>query len=176
MNPRLFQDFQKRFEKIMNKSNFKHHIRLKMSKELEKTDISGVIKVLKKAIVNIFQPLEDGTAVIYHMGDDAINPHIYDFRLNRGVTEAEAEVILELITEWTNNDFIMEITTSENYDIPGDDTEIDLSSLKHNRWIDEKLNNGWRYGLEFNKEEKTDPRLQPYHQLTNKLKNTDETA
>tara|TARA_B100000809_G_scaffold236379_1_gene255374 strand:- start:357 stop:827 length:471 start_codon:yes stop_codon:yes gene_type:complete len=155
----------------MNKSNFKYHIRLKMTQELPKTDVSGIINVLKNAIANIFQPLEDGTAVIYHMGDEAMNSHIYDFRLNRSVTEAEAEVILELLTEWTDDDFIMEITTSENYDIPDGDTEIDLSSMKHNRWIDDKLNKGWRYGLEFSKENKTDPRLQPYHQLTDKLKN-----
>ena len=57
----------------MNKSNFKYHIRLKMASELEKSDVSGIITVLKKAVVNIFQPLEDGTAVIYHMGDEAIN-------------------------------------------------------------------------------------------------------
>jgi len=142
-----------------------------MTDELQKTDISGIINVLKKTIVNIFQPLEDGTAVIYHMGDEAINPHIYDFRLNRSVSEAEAEVILGLITDWTDDDFIMEITTSENYDIPNDETEIDLSSMKHNRWIDDKVSDGWRYGLEFSKEKKIDPRLQPYHQLTDKLKN-----
>jgi hypothetical protein len=155
----------------MNKSNFKYHIRLKMTEELPKTDISGVIQVLKKAVANIFQPLEDGTAVIYHLGNDAMYQHIYDFRLNRSVTEAEAEVILGLITDWTDDDFIMEITTSENYDIPDGETEIDLSNMKHNRWIDEKLSKGWRYGLEFSKESKTDPRLQPYHQLTDKLKN-----
>jgi hypothetical protein len=142
-----------------------------MTQELPKTDISGIIKVLKSAIANIFQPLEDGTAVIYHMGDEAMNSHIYDFRLNRSVSEAEAEVVLGLITDWTDDDFIMEITTSENYDIPDGDTEIDLSSMKHNRWIDDKLNKGWRYGLEFSKENRTDPRLQPYHQLTDKLKN-----
>ena len=155
----------------MNKSNFKYHIRLKMTDELAKTDISGIINVLKKTIANIFQPLEDGTAVIYHMGDEAMNSHIYDFRLNRSVSEAEAEVILGLITDWTDDDFIMEVTTSEEYDIPGNETEMDISSTKHNRWIDEQLNNGWRYGLEFSKESKTDPRLQPYHQLTDKLKN-----
>ena len=155
----------------MNKSNFKYHIRLKMTDELQKTDISGIINVLKKTIVNIFQPLEDGTAVIYHMGDEAINPHIYDFRLNRSVSEAEAEVILGLITDWTDDDFIMEITTSENYDIPNDETEIDLSSMKHNRWIDDKVSDGWRYGLNFDKDDKVDPRLQPYHQLTDKLRN-----
>jgi hypothetical protein len=155
----------------MNKSNFKYHIRLKMTDELAKTDVSGIIQVLKNAIVNIFQPLEDGTAVIYHMGDEAMNSHIYDFRLNRSVSEAEAEVILGLITDWTDDDFIMEVTTSENYDIPDGESEIDLSSGKHNRWIDEQLDNGWRYGLEFSEESKTDPRLQPYHQLTDKLKN-----
>ena len=158
----------------MNKSNFKYHIRLKMTEELPKTDVSGIINVLKKAIVNIFQPLEDGTAVIYHMGEEAINPHIYDFRLNRSVSEAEAEVILGLITDWTDDDFIMEITTSENYDIPGeneDEDEIDLTAMKHNRWMADKIDKGWRYGLNFDKDDKVDPRLQPYHQLTDKLKN-----
>ena len=160
----------------MNKSNFKYHIRIKMTVELLKTDISGIINVLKKTIVNIFQPLEDGTAVIYHMGDEAINPHIYDFRLNRSVSEAEAEVILGLITDWTDDDFIMEITTSENYDIPEGETEVDVSAMKHNRWMSEKVDGGWRYGLQFNEEDKTDPRLQPYQQLTDKLKNTSENG
>ena len=40
----------------------------------------------------------------------------------------------------------------------------------------DKIDAGWRYGLNFNKDDKVDPRLQPYHQLTNKLKNTDKTA
>lgn len=160
----------------MNKSNFKYHIRLKMTKELDKTDVRGIIIVLKKAIVNIFQPLEDGTAVIYHMGNEAMYDHIYDFRLNRGVSEAEAEVILGLITDWTDDDFILEITTTEDYLLPEDETEVDLTAMKHNRWMSEKVDNGWRYGLQFNEEEKTDPRLRPYQELTNKLKNTSENG
>ena len=160
----------------MNKSNFKYHIRLKMTKELDKSDIRGIIVVLKKAIVNIFQPLEDGTAVIYHMGDEAMYEHIYDFRLNRGVTEPEAEVILGLITDWTDEDFIMEITTIEDYLLPENETEVDLTVMKHNRWMSEKVDNGWRYGLQFNEDDKTDPRLRPYQQLTDKLKNTSENG
>ena len=160
----------------MNKSNYKYHIRLKMTKELDKTDIRGIIIVLKKAIVNIFQPLEDGTAVIYHLGDEALYEHIYDFRLNRGVSEAEAEVILGLITDWTEKDFIMEITTTEDYLLPEGETEVDLTAMKHNRWMSEKVDNGWRYGLQFNEDDKTDPRLRPYQQLTDKLKNTSENG
>jgi len=152
----------------MKKSNFKYHIRLLMAEELDRSDISGVITVLKNAIVGIFQPLEDGTAVIYHLFNDK---HVYDFRLNRGVTEEEAEVILELITDWTDNDFVMEITTSKNYDIPDGEHEINLTAMKHNRWISNKVSDGWRYGLQYDKTALTDPRLRPYHELTDKLKN-----
>ena len=68
-------------------AQFKHHIRLSMKEEWNKHDIKGVITVLDKAIANIFEPREDGTAVVYHMLDDF---HVYDFRMNRAVTEAEA--------------------------------------------------------------------------------------
>ena len=152
----------------MKKSNFKYHIRLLMAEELDRSDISGVITVLKNAIVGIFQPLEDGTAVIYHLFNDK---HVYDFRLNRGVTEDEAEVILDLITDWTDNNFVMEITTSKDYDLPLGETEVNLTAMKHNRWISNKVSDGWRYGLQYNKAELTDPRLRPYHELTEKLKN-----
>jgi|TARA_B110000495_G_scaffold81872_1_gene70363 hypothetical protein len=152
----------------MKKSNFKYHIRLRMSEELDKGDIRGVITVLKSTIAGIFQPLEDGTAVIYHLRDEE---HVYDFRLNRGVTEEEAEVILGLITDWTEADFVMEITTSKDYDIPEGETEINLTAMKHNRWISNKVSDGWRYGLQYDKTALTDPRLRPYHELTDKLKN-----
>tara|TARA_B110000908_G_C9952757_1_gene313305 strand:- start:121 stop:582 length:462 start_codon:yes stop_codon:yes gene_type:complete len=152
----------------MKKSNFKYHIRLRMLEELDKGDIRGVITVLKSTIAGIFQPLEDGTAVIYHLRDEE---HVYDFRLNRGVTEEEAEVILGLITDWTEADFVMEITTSKDYDIPEGETEINLTAMKHNRWISNKVSDGWRYGLQYDKTALTDPRLRPYHELTDKLKN-----
>ena len=152
----------------MEKNNFKYHIRLMMKEEWNKHDIKGVITVLKKAVANIFEPTEDGTAVVYHMKD---NFHVYDFRMNRSVTEAEAEVILKLLQDWTSEDFTMEITTSEKYDIPEGETEVDLTVMRHNRWVEGRVADGWRYGLVYNVKEKTDPRLRPYHELTEKLKN-----
>ena len=151
-------------------AQFKHHIRLSMKEEWNKHDIKGVITVLDKAIANIFEPREDGTAVVYHMLDDF---HVYDFRMNRAVTEAEAEVVLQLLQKWTDQDFTMEITTSEKFDIPEAETEIDLSSMRHNRWVSSRVEEGWRYGLQFNQNDKTDPRLRPYHELTENLKNID---
>ena len=152
----------------MKKNNFKYHLRLALDEELGTHDIKGIITVLEKTIANIFEATEDGTAVIYHTFD---NKNMYDFRLNRSVTEAEAEVILGLINEWTQDDYSMEITTSEKYDLPEGEVEADITAMKHNRWLSERVSEGWRYGLEFNESDKTDPRLRPYHELSEKLKN-----
>ena len=151
----------------MNK-DFKYHFRIALDEQIDKHDIRGIIHVLDKAIANIFEASEDGTAVVYH---DLEGKHAYDFRMNRSVTEAEAEVILKLLNEWTDKDYIFEITTSEKFDMPYGEEEIDLTSTKHNKWISERVSEGWRYGLEFNEEKKTDPRLRPYHELSEKLKN-----
>ena len=139
-----------------------------LREEFSKHDIKGAITVLKNAIANIFKPSDDGTAVIYHMYNDF---HAYDFRLDRPISEAEAEVILELIEKWVDGDFEMEVTTSEQYDLPEGETESDLTAMKHNRWVSKQVSEGWRYGLQFDIRQKTDPRLRPYHELTEKLKN-----
>ena len=152
----------------MKKNNFKYHLRLALDEELGTHDIKGIITVLEKTIANIFEATEDGTAVIYHTFD---NKNMYDFRLNRSVTEAEAEVILGLINEWIEDDYTMEITTSEKYDLPEGEVEADITAMKHNRWLSERVSEGWRYGLEFNESDKTDPRLRPYYELSEKLKN-----
>ena len=152
----------------MNKNKFKHYFRIRLDRPMSKHDIRGIIDVTKKTIPNVFSPLKEGTAVVYRTKN---NVHYYDFKLDRNVTEAEAEVMLELINDWTDSDFELEITTSEQYFLPDGEYEQDLTAMKHNRWIQKQVDNGWRYGLVFNETLKTDPRLQPYHQLSEKLKN-----
>lgn len=152
----------------MNKNKFKHYFRIKLEEPLSKHDIRGLISVMKKTIPNVFSPLKEGTAVVYRTKNNA---HFYDFMLDRNVTEAEAEVMLELISDWTDGDFDLEITTSEKYDLPEGEVEQDVSAMKHNKWVSTQVDNGWRYGLVFNEDLKTDPRLRPYHELTEKLKN-----
>ena len=53
----------------------------------------------------------------------------------------------------------------DGYVGPNDKTEVDVFATKHNRWMSEKVDDGWRYGLKFNEENKTDPRLLPYEEL-----------
>jgi len=150
----------------MSKKNFKHHIRIQLNEELDKHDITGILMVLEKSIPNIFDV--DKKEVHYHTED---SKHLYDFRIERSLTEAEGEAILHVVEKWTSNDFLLEITTIEDYFLPENEYEIDMTSMRHNRWINEKVTEGWRYGLEFSEDQKTDPRLRPYHELTDKLKN-----
>jgi len=139
-----------------------------MDEELDKHAIRGLITVLRKTIPNIFSPLIEGAVVLHRVNTDG---HAYDFKMDRNVTSDEAEVILELINEWTQFDYIMEITTSEAYDLPCGEDEQDITAMNHNRWVQKQVNGGWRYGLVFNEELKTDPRLRPYHELSERLKN-----
>lgn len=148
--------------------NFKHHVRITLDEELSKHDVVGILSTVSKSLTDVFESSDEGTAVIYHSDDEK---HSYDFRMNRSLTEAEAEVILELIQQWTDNDFDLEVTTTEDYFLPENEYETDISAIKHNRWVDTKVQEGWRYGLEFSEEHKTDPRMRPYHELTEKLKN-----
>jgi len=150
----------------MSKKNFKHHIRIQLNEELDKHDITGILMVLEKSIPNIFDV--DKKEVHYHTED---SKHLYDFKIERSLTEAEGEAILHVVEKWTSNDFLLEITTIEDYFLPENEYEIDMTSMRHNRWINEKVTEGWRYGLEFSEDQKTDPRLRPYHELTDKLKN-----
>jgi hypothetical protein len=150
----------------MSKKNFKHHIRIRLDEELSKHDITGILMVLEKSVPNIFNV--DNKEVHYHTEN---NSHLYDFKIERSLTESEGEVILQVIEQWTSNDFLLEVTTTEDYFLPENEYEVDMTSMRHNRWMSEKVANGWRYGLVFSETEMTDPRLRPYQELTDKLKN-----
>lgn len=150
------------------KNKFKHYLRIILDEPLNKHDIKGLITVLKRNIANVFNPIEEGAIVIYR---NKSSKHIYDFNFNRNVDEEEAEVILQILNEWTDADYEMEVTTNEQYDLPEADGDQDLDMMKHNRWIQKQVDKGWRYGLVFNETLKTDPKLRPYHDLTPKQKN-----
>jgi hypothetical protein len=150
------------------KNKFKHYMRIILDDPLNKHDIKGLITVIKKNIANVFNPIEEGAIVIYRIKNAK---HIYDFNFNRNVDEEEAEVILQILNEWTDSDYEMEVTTNEKYDLPDSEGDQDLDMMKHNRWIQKQVDAGWRYGLVFNETIKTDPRLRPYQDLTPRLKN-----
>lgn len=150
-------------------TTFKHYLRVILDEPLDKHDVRGLIGIFKQSLPNIFSPTKEGTAVIYRSRK---GKHVYDFNFTRNVDEAEAEAILDILNNWTDADYEMEVTTTERFDLPDCEGDQDLDMIKHNRWIQKQVDDGWRYGLVFNENLKTDPKLRPYHDLTPKQKNS----
>ena len=106
-------------------------------------------------------------------GDDDF-PYVYVVYLNDNVDPALAEQIVYLWGEIYPKDF--EIESSTEYECDCDDEiEIDdamheeiqrqASKFFHNRWVDEQINNGWRFALNKNEKDKTSPRLRDWDNL-----------
>jgi hypothetical protein len=58
------------------------------------------------------------------------------------------------------------------FDFPGDDLE-DLAGMEHERWMENKLQAGWRPGSERSDEEKINPALVPWEELPTEQKDKD---
>jgi hypothetical protein len=84
---------------------------------------------------------------------------------------------------WENfykDDFDIEITINEDIKLENKEYIIDaelkenliskLSKFLHNRWVDGKISEGWRYGLTYNLEEQTHPSLKNWDNLQNEYK------
>ena len=123
------------------------------------------------------------------MGDDETNSFIlatqvdellYIIPLVRHLTEEEAERIVEGYMSVSEHDF--EIETSNVYRANADfghpfETDYQISveaknvlkdayaRQRHNAWIQEKMHDGYRYGLKMSIEEKTHPAMRPWDDL-----------
>jgi hypothetical protein len=106
--------------------------------------------------------------------------YLYILPLVRHLTADEAERIVEGYMRVTEHDF--EIETSNVYRSDADfghpfeyDINIDegaksvleqsLARQAHNRWIQEKQQAGWRYGLNLSLQERTHPAMRPWDDL-----------
>ena len=105
-------------------------------------------------------------------------PYVYVVYLPGNLDIQAAE---RIVVAWDNiypRDF--EIETSADYDSACDDSEIDLeireevqkftNKYLHNRWVDDMVLQGWRYGARKNTKERTDPRIQNWDSLNESLR------
>ena len=116
--------------------------------------------------------------------------HEYEIPLVRNLTPNEiVEVMSQLESALVENDFLFETSTfdeecclnEDNDDlfIAPDITEniaIKLSERTHTKWMNERMNKGWRYGTERSDEKKTHPLLKPWSQLAEEFRPVDYDA
>lgn len=92
----------------------------------------------------------------------------YKILLTDELSDTDLQFIVSAWDYYYNDDFEIETNTSD-YLSDCDDIEIPddiIDMIKnisgkhlHNRWVDKKVNDGWKYGIYFNKENKTHPAL-----------------
>jgi hypothetical protein len=101
-------------------------------------------------------------------------PYVYVVYLNDPLDIEQAEAMVEFWNKVYPGDY--EIESSAEYDSECDcDTEIDdamfeeikrrASKFLHNRWVEDQVHEGWRYGLKINNTQRTDPRLRDWDSL-----------
>lgn len=112
---------------------------------------------------------------------------LYDIPLTRHLEEEEAEIIVDV---WDRNvDIDYAITSSKDQvlemwqEFPEIKPNIKnqdwqricemLSKEMHNKWVQDQTQSGWRYGLQFNENEQTNPLLRSWHDLPEKYRKID---
>lgn len=102
-----------------------------------------------------------------HEGDDEF-PYVYIVYLSDLISMPIAEQIVDLWSDVYPKDFEIE-TSADVEDCDDCDIEIDdmmyeeikrrASKFMHNRWVDDRVAEGWRYGNKINETDMTHPSL-----------------
>lgn len=161
-----------------------HYIRLLTSDELEETQmVSWYNTVMRFAPVNTVivdddDSLEDMLEVEEEVGDEGF-PYVYIVELRRDLIAREAEFIVSAWDMRYDNDY--EIETSNLYrpdadiqhpfDIEMEDEihqsiQLEAAKFLHNRWVEAKNLDGWRYGTRLSIQEKSHPAMRDWDNLS----------
>lgn len=161
---------------------YQHHIQLKTAEPISKQQALAWYKS-----VHEFGP-EDITFAYDHNGstidmeygvcDDCEMTHTYIIPLKRDLTPTETAIILEAWDYVFKQDFDIEISNTyddmgmgeyeNSLDIDPETREqavTDMNKWNHNRWFEQKVSEGWRWGSYFSSKNKTHPALRQWDDL-----------
>ncbi len=112
--------------------------------------------------------------------------HEYEIPLHRNLTSDEMYSVVKKLDKVLNEgDFLFESSTVDLDCCPDEDEEVymdentfemiseKLSAKLHEKWLNERENDGWKYGSNRCDESRTHPLMKPWSQLTENEKNID---
>jgi hypothetical protein len=156
-----------------------HYIRLLTDIDLNDKQKHIWYKAVDKFLGAEFSPQPENfidtlTSYREELEGDEDFPFVYVVYLNDNVNPELAEQIVYLWSEIYPKDF--QIETSAEYDCEcEDEIEIDdamheeiqrkASKFLHNRWVDDRISEGWRFALSKSEKDKTSPRLRDWDSL-----------
>lgn len=121
------------------------------------------------------------------MAPKKVQEHQYEVPLTRNLVAEEIErVAMHLNTAFNEGNFLLETSSfDENCCLTEDEEEAymdpeitqqiaeKLAERMHSQWMNERLDNGWRYGTSRSDEGKTHPLMKPWNQLAEQYRNID---
>ena len=170
--------------------NVQRHITLTVSKPLDKKEIASWFECVKNAgpsgVVSTIQTVDDEGAprAVKLVHRTVKNKEQYVVPLSRDLLPEEVEKIVEAFV-LKNGDLDFDIETNANFTVsltrPNFSLDYEkhfalsnaLAKSKHDLWMKEKMDDGWRYGPELSTENKTHPLLLPWEQLPDRYKKPD---
>ena len=162
---------------------YQHHIQLKTAEPLTQEQALNWYSAGKE-----FSPIE--TVLKYQLGEDLVGmeyghcddcdmSHTYVVPLTRDITASEALFIVNVWEYHFDGDFDIELSSQYDAAAMGNfensihiDEDVknqalsDMKKWHHNRWVSEKVSEGWRHGSYFNSSDKTHPAMRDWDSLT----------
>lgn len=171
----------------MTQYNPEMYIRLVVDTKLSTTNLKRWYKVVNEyapsgTITGIQVPDENGNLKTALVVMKKLNGFCYDIPTTRDISNSELKILAEKWDILYPNNFSIESsspkeTVDTNFiDIEESDNKNlseTLAKNNHNKWLKDKIENGWRYGIDFSNENMTNPLLRPWEQLTEEEKDVD---
>lgn len=164
---------------------YQHHILLRTNEAL-----CGEDALVWYEIVKEYSPENTVFAYQYHGKNVAMEyglflenefAHAYTVPLTRDLTSSETMIIMNAWEVMYPSDFDIEVSNSYEdlgmgefqntieYNLDEELKEESYNTIckwEHNRWLDEKISEGWRWGSYFSSKEKTHPALRDWDSLS----------
>lgn len=171
----------------------KRYIRLVVDEELDKNHTRAWYETVSDyGPKNIHNPIQltgpDGSPTHTKLIKSKVagGKYWYDYPLSRDLTEDEAQMIVDAWNDIFDNEYNIETSQPLVYteyneriiepNIKNDDWEAiceQYAKELHNRWYEDKVDQGWRYGMQFNEQEKVHPLLRPWNDLPEDYRTAD---
>ena len=135
-----------------------HYIILKSERELSKKELYNWINIINQFIQNDY--IKSKKIKIKNKSNE------YKLELNNHISNND---LLFINYAWESvYDEPFEIMISDEYSLQEEEfnnLKEKISKYLHNRWVDDKISEGWRYGLSNSSRDKTSPYLRDWDHL-----------